>query len=359
MKRAPTSASRSTSSGSTSAIALHVAAVPGVQYLALHPLAHRDAVACHLRAGGEHGRRHLELLLEDRSRPLLLGELERGPPPGEGKLAAHVRGELERLRAPVAEPEEGARGAEAEEPHAVAPLVGDLAALLLERQPVDLHHVVEHSGEDGDRLAEALPVEAGVLGERLVHEAGQVHRSEEARAVGRQRLLAAVVDVEPVRVEGVDPGNRYVEDLGLSRGLDRPYGGREALAVEGAAVLAKRDPEPARLVGVVEPDHPVESWKVLAGDDELVLCANPVFARAAPAVGQTPDARLPAIAVEPRDDPGAKEHPLHLDEQPLVALRETNAHALSLIALHAAVRSRRDRGGSPAGTRRSIGASRG
>ena len=232
---------------------LHVAAVPGVQDLALHPVPGRDPVARHLRAGGEHGRGHLELLLEDRGRPLLLGERERGPPAGEGELAAHVRRERERLRAPVAQPEEGQGGAETQEAHAVAALGGDLVPLLLEGQPVDLHHVVEHPGEDGDRLAEALPVEAGHRGERLVHEAGQVHRPEEARAVGGQRLLAAVVDVEAVRVEGVDPGHRDVEHLGLSRGLDRPHGGREAFAVEGAAEPAKRAREPSRLVGVVEP----------------------------------------------------------------------------------------------------------
>ena len=219
----------------------------------------------------------------------------------------------------------------------MAPLGGDLPALLLEGKPVDLDHVVEHPGEDGHRLAEPLPVEPGVRGERLMHEAGQVHRPEETRAVGGQRLLAAVVYVEAVRVEGVDAGHRDVEDLGLSRGLDRPHGGREAFAVEGAAEAGERGREPPGLLGVVEPDHPLELPEVLASDDELVLCPEPVFARTAATVGQASRARLPAVPVEPRDDSSAKEHPLHLDEPVLVSLREAHADALSLIALHASV----------------------
>ena len=85
------------------------------------------------------------------------------------------------------------------------------------------------------------------------------------------------------------------------------------------------------------PDGPLESREVLAGDDELVLCPHLILARAAPTVGQASRARLPAVPVEPRDHPGAKEHPLHLDEQLLVALGEADAHPLSLVALDAPV----------------------
>ncbi len=52
--------------------------------------------------------------------------------------------------------------AEAQEAHAVAALAQDLLALLLERQAVDLDHVVEHAREHPHHLAVLVPVESRV-----------------------------------------------------------------------------------------------------------------------------------------------------------------------------------------------------
>jgi hypothetical protein len=54
-----------------------------------------------------------------------------------------------------------------------------------QRQAVDLDHVVEHAGENRHHLAVTLPVEARALGERFLHEPGEVHRAEQAGAVRR------------------------------------------------------------------------------------------------------------------------------------------------------------------------------
>ncbi len=90
----------------------------------------------------------------------------------------------------------------------------------LERQAVDLDHVVEHAGEHADHLAVLVPVEAGLVGERLTHEAGEVDRAEQAGAVRRQRLFAAGVggaDVfaEPVVVHLVDAVDQDEARLGV------------------------------------------------------------------------------------------------------------------------------------------------
>ena len=65
-------------------------------------------------------------------------------------------------------------------------------------------------GEHFHDFAILDPVELGEFGERLAHEAGEVHRAQQAAAVGRQRLLAARIggaDVlaPPVVVHLVDP----------------------------------------------------------------------------------------------------------------------------------------------------------
>ena len=53
--------------------------------------------------------------------------------------------------------------AEPEEAHAVTALAQDLAALLLERQAVDLDDVVEHAREHLHDLAIFVPVELGEI----------------------------------------------------------------------------------------------------------------------------------------------------------------------------------------------------
>ena len=91
----------------------------------------------------------------------------------------------------------------------MAALVGDFVALLFQRQAVDFHDVVQHAREDTHHLAVLLIVEAGLVGERVVHEHGQVHRAQQAAAIRGQGLLAtgvggADVFAEPVVVHLVD-----------------------------------------------------------------------------------------------------------------------------------------------------------
>jgi hypothetical protein len=57
-------------------------------------------------------------------------------------------------------PQHGQGRAQAEEAHAVAALAHDLVALLLQRQAVDLDHVVEHAREHAHHFLVLVPVEA-------------------------------------------------------------------------------------------------------------------------------------------------------------------------------------------------------
>ena len=102
----------------------------------------------------------------------------------------------------------------------MAALAHDLVALLLQRQAVDLDHVVEHAGEHVHHFAVFVPVETGLVGERVAHEVGEVDRAEQAGAVRRQRLLAARVggaDVlaPPVVVHLVDAVDQDETRLGI------------------------------------------------------------------------------------------------------------------------------------------------
>ncbi len=100
----------------------------------------------------------------------------------------------------------------------MAALAVDFLALLLERQAVHLDHVVEHAREDADHLPVLVPVEARLLGERITHETGEIDRTEQARAVRRQRLFAAGIgraDVlaPPVVVHLVDAVDQHEAGL--------------------------------------------------------------------------------------------------------------------------------------------------
>src|SRR5580658_9367977 len=77
--------------------ALHVAAVFRMQQPPGDPGARLPAVARHLRALAQHLSRDRELLVHDRRRALLAGELERRLPAGDRHLARYLLGELHRL----------------------------------------------------------------------------------------------------------------------------------------------------------------------------------------------------------------------------------------------------------------------
>ena len=73
-----------------------------------------------------------------------------------------------------------------------------------------------------------VPVEARIGAERVLHEAGQVDRAEQAGAVGRQRLLAARVGradrlAPPVVVQLVDPVDEDEARLGEVVGGDHDH----------------------------------------------------------------------------------------------------------------------------------------
>ena len=163
---------------------LHVAAVARVQHPALDLVAGLVAVAHHFRALAQHFGGDFELVDHDRRRALFLRQLQPGLPAGHRHFAADLFGEFQRVGLAVLFLQHGQRGTQPQETHAVAALVFDLVALLAQRKTIHLDHVVQHAGEDLDRLAVLVEVEAGFLGEGLVDEAGQVHRAQQAGAVG-------------------------------------------------------------------------------------------------------------------------------------------------------------------------------
>jgi len=67
-----------------------------------------------------------------------------------------------------------------------------ISSLLLERQAVDLDHVVEHPREDLHHFAVLIPVELRPIGERLSDKTRQVDRPQQTRSVWRKRLFAAL-----------------------------------------------------------------------------------------------------------------------------------------------------------------------
>ena len=95
----------------------------------------------------------------------------------------------------------------------MAALAVDFPALGIQRQAVDLDDVVEHAREYADHFAVLVPIESGLVGERVHHELGQVDRAEQAGAVGGQGLLAAIVNHQAIGIEGVRAGHRYIEHV--------------------------------------------------------------------------------------------------------------------------------------------------
>ena len=194
--------------------------------------------------------------------------------PAMREFARDAIGEGDRVARAVLHSEHRDRRTEAEEAHAVAPLAEDLLALALERQAIDLDHVVQHAREDVHDLAEFLPVEARVIRERIAQETREVDRAEQARAVGRQRLLAARVgraDVlaPPVVVHLVDAVDEHEAGLGeiVGRGHDHvPQPSRGQRLVD----LAEHEPFVVRdVVRGVRPLAPEELraiGRVLAHD---------------------------------------------------------------------------------------------
>jgi hypothetical protein len=122
----------------------------------------------------------------------------------------------------------------------VAAFAQNLLALLLERQTIDLDHVVEHAREDLHHLAVLIPVEFGEVGEGMLDEAGEIHRAEKTAAVGWKRLFAAVTCHQPIEDEVVLVRLRRIEH-GLFAGmLDANDGTDEFLPINLRMALLPR-----------------------------------------------------------------------------------------------------------------------
>ena len=251
------------------------------------------AVLRHLRTLAQHLGGDGEFLLHDGRRALLLRQLERGFPARHRHLARDVFGELDGILGAVLHAEAGDGAAQAEEAHAMAALAHDLVALLLERQAVDLADVVEHAREHLHDFAVFVPVELGEIRERVLHEAREVHRAQQARAVRRQRLLAAVVRMQAIGVELVDARDLHVVHVFEAVGAHALDRGDEALAVQRALVVAQQAREARAFDRVGEADDVGEARDVFARDDQ---------------------AGLRAVAVDGRGDADAQQHALHAFE---------------------------------------------
>ncbi len=110
----------------------------------------------------------------------------------------------------------------------MATFVLDLVTLLLQRQAVDLHHVVQHAGEDAHHFAVLVPVETRFRAEGVNDEGGQIDRAQQAGAVGWQWLLAAGVGrpdrfAPPVVVQLVDAIDEDEARLGVVVGGDHDH----------------------------------------------------------------------------------------------------------------------------------------
>ncbi len=178
----------------------------------LHRLAGEIAVAVEEREGSLFGRqrRRGEIgLALDRLEPAL------GQRDGRRRAVAHAAHDERVGKAGDAEPD--------------APLRLRFDALLLQRKARGVDDVVHHAHGERHELCQLVEIEPRRRLERIAHQAREVDRTEEAGAVGRQRLLAAIMGVDPVRIEGVEAGDPHVEHLGLAIGLDRRHRGEETL----------------------------------------------------------------------------------------------------------------------------------
>ncbi len=216
-------------------------------------------------------------------------------------------------------------------------LVGDLMALLLQRQTVDLHHVVKHAGKHGDHIAIAIPVEPGLVGERVQHQAGQVDGPQQAAAVGGEGLFAAVVGVQAIGVKGIDARNLHVVHILHAIRFDSRHSGDKALPVQTPFVARQRLVQ-SRLFGRVGKTYALREFShVGAADHQFVLRTGGIQSTAATTVGQQGLARGSALAVQGRVDTQTQKHALHRLQCGNVRLCQPHADTLGLRTLDRAI----------------------
>ena len=90
----------------------------------------------------------------------------------------------------------------------------------------------------------------------------EIDRAQQAGAVRRQWLLAAIVRQKTIGIEGIDAGHAHVEDVLVAIGLDRCDGRDEALAIHGSPVVGDGRAQTGALVAIGKADQFRESKKV-------------------------------------------------------------------------------------------------
>jgi hypothetical protein len=98
-----------------------------------------------------------------------------------------------------------------------------LFLLLRQRKLRDVDDIVHHSHAVGHEPAQPIEVEPGLGREWAIYQARQVDRAQQARAIGRQRLLAAGVARRylfaiPEVVAAVDAVDKDHAGLGIGVG---------------------------------------------------------------------------------------------------------------------------------------------
>ncbi len=105
-------------------------------------------------------------------------------------------------------------------------------------------------------LLDLRQIQGGGGRKRLGDELREIDRAEEAGAVGRQRLLTAIVRLKAIGVESVDTGDFHVVDIFDAKLRRRTLRvADEALAVGRALVIGDRSVETCGLFTVGESER--------------------------------------------------------------------------------------------------------
>ena len=142
---------------------LHIAAVTRMQHLTLDAVTNLVTIAFHFRTFAQHFRSDFEILFQNRCRTFFPGQIQRDPPATQREFPADFLSKFNGCIRTVLHTQHGKRRAQTQKTHAVTAFAHDFVTLLFQWQTIDLHHVVEHAGKDGDHLAELFPVERTLL----------------------------------------------------------------------------------------------------------------------------------------------------------------------------------------------------
>ena len=188
---------------------LHVAAVSRMQNASRHLVTNFESVPYHFRALAEHLLGHGKLFAHDRRRSFFLCQFKPRLPAGDCELLGHFFRKTDGIVFAVFHTQHGDCRPQPEKAHAVTAFTGNLVSLPGQWQTVDFDHIVQHPGEYLHDLAEFIPVKAGFVSKRFKYKLRQVHRTQQARPVRRQRLFTARVGRpyrlgEPVVIHFID-----------------------------------------------------------------------------------------------------------------------------------------------------------